>query len=208
MTEQRRERADAARNRRAILRAAEELLREHEPDQVSVERVAAAAGVGKGTVFHRFGSRAGLMRELMEERAHELHEAVVAGPPPLGPGAPPLDRLTAFLEAIVSLASRNVGLITAHEHALATQKQPAASRLTNPIYLFWHGHTTALITEARPTLDAELVAHLLVGSFHNEPIAQLLRQGESERLAACLRDLTTSLLGPPATPSGDRRTRP
>jgi AcrR family transcriptional regulator len=193
---ERRERADAARNRRAILDAAEELLRRHEPDQVSVERVAVAAGVGKGTVFHRFGSRAGLMRALMEERALALREAVTTGPPPLGPGAPPRERLAAFLEATVALASRAIGLITAHERALATQKHPEGPRETNPVYLFWHGHATSLIAEARPDLDAELVAHILLGTLHNEPVAQLIRRGESERLVACLRDLVTTLLGP------------
>ena len=54
-------RQDAARNRRAILLATEELLSRHRPDEVTIEQVAAAAGVGKGTVFHRFGSRLGLM---------------------------------------------------------------------------------------------------------------------------------------------------
>lgn len=80
MAEVRRERADAARNRHAILKATESLLSEHPPEQVSMERIAAAAGVGKGTVFHRFGSRAGLMRELMLERAHALRESVTDGP--------------------------------------------------------------------------------------------------------------------------------
>ena len=52
-----------------------------------MEQVAAAAGVGKGTVFHRFGNRMGLMRALMIERAASLEQAVTSGPPPLGEGA-------------------------------------------------------------------------------------------------------------------------
>ena len=82
------ERADAARNRRAILAATERLLASHRPQDISMEQVAAAAGVGKGTVFHRFGNRNGLMYALMVQRAQALEEAVTAGPPPLGPGAP------------------------------------------------------------------------------------------------------------------------
>ena len=197
MVEQRRERADAARNRQAILAAAEDLLRRYEPDQVSIERVAAAAQVSKGTVFHRFGSRTGLMRALMEERALTLHEALTTGPPPLGPGAPPADRLVACLDAIVGVASRNIGLMTAHEHALATRKDTATERDANPVYVFWHGHIAALIAEARPDLDAELVAHILLGSLHSEAIVQLVRAGESERLATCMRQLATILLGSP-----------
>jgi AcrR family transcriptional regulator len=60
-----------------------------------MEQVAAAAGVGKGTVFHRFGNRMGLMYALMVERAKALEQAVASGPPPLGPGAPDRDRLLA-----------------------------------------------------------------------------------------------------------------
>ncbi|MEU0564051.1 helix-turn-helix domain-containing protein [Nonomuraea sp. NPDC005983] len=189
---ERRERADAARNRRAILRAAEDLLREHLPEQVSVERVAAAAGVGKGTVFHRFGSRIGLMQELMAERALTLQEAATEGPPPLGPGAPPRERLVAFLDAVVALAARNAGLMAAHEHAIATSR--SGPRQANPIYVFWHTHVSALIAEARPDVDAELIAHVLLGTLHMEPISGMLRAGESRRLAASLEELVTGLL--------------
>src|SRR4051794_17425263 len=44
------ERADAARNRRRVLEAAAELFQRN-PECVTMEAVAAAAGVGKGTVF-------------------------------------------------------------------------------------------------------------------------------------------------------------
>src|SRR3954453_19239869 len=104
---------DAPPNRHATLRATEELLTRRPPEQISMEQVAAAAGVGKGTVFHRFGSRAGLMRALMQERAMVLQEAVVAGPPPLGPGAPARDRLLAFADGVIEVVSRNKGLLAA-----------------------------------------------------------------------------------------------
>ena len=76
-----------------------------------MEQVAAEAGVGKGTVFHRFGNRTGLMYALMVERAQALEEEVTAGPPPLGPGAPDRDRLLAFLDAIVEVVGRNKSLL-------------------------------------------------------------------------------------------------
>src|SRR2546421_8813005 len=113
------ERADAARNRRAILAAAAELLATHRPEDVSLEQVAAAAGVGKGTVFHRFGNRTGLMYALMEQRARALEQAIATGPPPLGPGAPAAERLRAVLDAVVELGTPNVGLGAAGGHAPA-----------------------------------------------------------------------------------------
>ena len=84
VAEPRRVRADAERNRRAIVDATERLLRSHDPEHVTIERVARAAGVGKATVFHRFGSRTGLMQAIMEQRAAELQATVASGAPPLG----------------------------------------------------------------------------------------------------------------------------
>ncbi|TMR34560.1 TetR/AcrR family transcriptional regulator [Nonomuraea zeae] len=193
---ERRERADAARNRQAILRAAEELLRRHPPEQVSVERVASAAGVGKGTVFHRFGSRTGLMLELMTERARELEQAVTEGPPPLGPGAGPAERLVAFFAAVAALAARNGNLMAAHEHAMVTRKSAAEQpREANPIYLFWHRHVSELIAERRPDVDAGQIAHMLLGTLHMEPVASQLRAGQYEGLAASFAAIVRGLMG-------------
>jgi AcrR family transcriptional regulator len=195
MTEGRRERADAARNRRAILLATEELLTQHRPEHISMEQVAAAAGVGKGTVFHRFGNRMGLMRALMVERALALHDAVTTGPPPLGPGATPRERLLAFLDAVVDLVARNKGLLAALGHAVTTTHKPEEDpRSAHPVYQFWHGHIAALISEECPDLDAELLAHILLATLNSDPILRMLAQDEGPRFAESLRILATALL--------------
>src|SRR3954454_3811127 len=54
------ERADAARNRRKVLAAAEELFAARGVAAISMDDVAAAAGVGKGTLYRRFGDKSGL----------------------------------------------------------------------------------------------------------------------------------------------------
>jgi len=90
------ERGDAARNRALLLQAARTLVAERGADAVTMDDVAAAAGVGKGTLFRRFGSRAGLMMVLLDEDERASQQAFLFGPPPLGPDAPPLDRLVAF----------------------------------------------------------------------------------------------------------------
>jgi AcrR family transcriptional regulator len=189
------ERADAARNRQAIMRAAEELLRQYEPTEVSVERIAVAAGVGKATVFHRFGSRAELMQALAHDRAEALHEATVSGPPPLGPGAPPRERLMAFLDALVDHGSRSIGLLTAQEHAALTSKTGAVSRHEHPVYVFWHDHIATLIGAARPDLDADLLAHMVLSSLHDGSVGRLLRDGEAKRVRASMHQLVNALLG-------------
>jgi AcrR family transcriptional regulator len=195
MGEGRRERADAARNRRAILAATEDLLTRYRPEQISLEQVAAAAGVGKGTVFHRFGNRTGLMRALMQERAQELRDAATSGPPPLGPGAPAQARLLAFLDAIVDVVTRNVGLLAAVDHAVTTQRTPQTDRHdADTVYQFWHGHISALLAQQRPDLDADVLAHLLLSPVHSGLIQELIQRGESDRLARNMRTLATGLL--------------
>ena len=82
-----RERSDAARNREALLAAAALLVEDHGVDAVTMDSVAAAAGVGKGTVFRRFDSREGLMAALLNRSETEWQGLVISGPPPLGPGA-------------------------------------------------------------------------------------------------------------------------
>src|SRR5262245_39451859 len=90
------ERRDAARNREALLRAAARLVETCGIGGVTMDAVAAAAGVGKGTVFRRFESREGLMAALLDHSEAEWQAAVISGPPPLGPGAEPWDRLVIF----------------------------------------------------------------------------------------------------------------
>jgi AcrR family transcriptional regulator len=209
MSQARPERADAVRNRRAILAATEELLATHRPQDISIEQVALAAGVGKGTVFHRFGSRMGLMTALMVERAHALTEAVTSGPPPLGPGAPDRERLLAFIDAVIEVVARNKSLLA--ELAFSGAAQPVTTdkgaadgggertaknghRDDHPVYRFWHGHISALIAAQRPDVDAEMIAHILLGALHSEPILACLAADGPARPAAALRALTRAIL--------------
>jgi AcrR family transcriptional regulator len=90
------ERADAARNRRVLLATARELLAEAGPECLTMDRLAERSGLGKGTVFRRFGSRAGIFQALLDDSERDLQERVLSGPPPLGPGAPPVDRIIAY----------------------------------------------------------------------------------------------------------------
>jgi AcrR family transcriptional regulator len=202
MSEGRRERADAVRNRRAILSATEELLARHRPQDISMEQVAALAGVGKGTVFHRFGNRTGLMYALMVERALALEEAVTAGPPPLGVGAPDRDRLLAFLDAIIEVISRNKSLLAELAYSAAIDppapKTIARDRDGHPVYRFWHGHISSLIAAQRPDADADMIAHVMLGALHSEPILAQLTTDGPKRLATAMRAMACAVLDAPA----------
>ena len=90
------ERADAVRNRRHLLATAREMLAGEGADTLTMDALALRAGLGKGTVFRRFGTRAGIFQALLDDDERAFQEQVLSGPPPLGPGAPPLDRLIAY----------------------------------------------------------------------------------------------------------------
>jgi polyketide synthase 12 len=96
------ERADAARNRQHLLATAREMLAGQGADTLTMDGLAERAGLGKGTVFRRFGTRAGIFRALLDDAERDFQGQVLSGPPPLGPGAPPLDRLIAYGQARVA----------------------------------------------------------------------------------------------------------
>jgi AcrR family transcriptional regulator len=59
------QRADAARNWRLLLATAREIIAEQGADKLTMDGLAERAGLGKGTVFRRFGTRAGIFAALL-----------------------------------------------------------------------------------------------------------------------------------------------
>jgi AcrR family transcriptional regulator len=72
------------------------MLAEQGADKLTMDALADRAGLGKGTVFRRFGTRAGIFQALLDDEERSFQERVLGGPPPLGPGAAPLGRLVAY----------------------------------------------------------------------------------------------------------------
>lgn len=101
------ERADAARNRRLLLATAREIIAGQGADQLTMDGLAERAGLGKGTVFRRFGTRAGIFQALLDDDERGFQERVLSGPPPLGPGAAPLARLIAYGRARIDFLAEH-----------------------------------------------------------------------------------------------------
>ncbi|XVV06515.1 TetR/AcrR family transcriptional regulator [Actinosynnema sp. CA-248983] len=158
------ERADAARNRAAVLDAAAALFREHGVDAVSMDAIATAAGVGKGTLFRRFGDKAGLAAALLDEQERALQEAVLTGTPPLGPGAEREERVRAFVEAYLDYLLPHLALIRMSETAA-----PGA-RYRIGAYRFWHRHLALLLPGPDPDADA----HTLLAALSAEHVHAVL----------------------------------
>ena len=121
------ERGDAARNRELLLQAARRLVAKLGAEAVTMDDVAAAAGVGKGTLFRRFGSRAGLMMVLLDEDERASQQAFLFGPPPLGPDAPPMDRLAAFGRTRLCFVHAHHALLSAAKGDPLTRHAGAAA---------------------------------------------------------------------------------
>lgn len=183
------ERADAARNRAAVLEAAGRLFAEHGVEAVSMDQVAAAAGVGKGTLFRRFGDKSGLAVALLDARERVLQEAILHGPPPLGPGAPADERLAAFIDAYLDYLLEHLALIRMSETAT-----PGA-RYRIGAYRFWHRHTAILLGT---TPDPEHTAHALLAALSAEHVAALLPELGEQRIRAGLIRLAHSAMQPPS----------
>jgi AcrR family transcriptional regulator len=180
-----RERADAARNRAAVLAAASALFAEHGVAAVSMDQVATAAGVGKGTLFRRFGDKAGLAVALLDEREAALQEAILHGPPPLGPGAPARDRLAAFADAYLTYLIAHLDLVRMSETAASGARYRIGS------YRFWHRHAAILLAG---TPDPDQAAHALLAPLAAEHVAAVLPELGEDRLRAGLARLARAAL--------------
>jgi len=161
-----RERGDAARNRALLLAAARQLVAERGADTVTMDDIAAAAGVGKGTVFRRFGSRAGLMTVLLDEDEQASQQAFLFGPPPLGPDAPPLERLLAFGRGRLRFAHTHHALLSAANRDPQTRYNAPTMLLRRHVHLLLKsagttGNLDAQADALMALLDAEYVEHRL-----------------------------------------------
>lgn len=115
-------RADAERNRRRLLDAAQELFGERGLD-VGVADIAERAGVGRGTLFRNFASKEDLIAAIVVDRMKEATEfgRTLLDAPDAG------EALFGFLEAIVGRQQLDRGLFDAVADAfLANQEIRAA----------------------------------------------------------------------------------
>lgn len=184
------ERVDAARNRVRILEAAERLFAERGPQNVSMDEVARAAGVGKGTLFRRFGDRASLARAVLSTREAAFQETIIRGAPPLGPGAPPAERLIAFGRGML-------GLVDAHrELLLAAETGKPSGKFRSGPYASYRFYVTSLLREAAPQLDLDYTADALLATLGAGFVAYLREDREMalERVAAGFEELVHSLV--------------
>ncbi|MFE3505778.1 TetR/AcrR family transcriptional regulator [Kitasatospora sp. NPDC059146] len=191
MTE-RKPRKDATRNRAAALAAADELFSHGgSAEDVTMADIAAAAGVGKGTLFRAFGDRTGLIRALYAARLQPLTEAVEAGPPPLGPGTPAPERVPALLDALLCFKLDNRHL------ALALEGTGADSPYRTEHYEQWHTLVRELLHRIPGAADGDFTAHALLAATRADLVEHLAgaEHASREELRAQLARHVARVLG-------------
>lgn len=98
-------RADARRNVEALLRAARAVFAESGVD-APMRSVAAAAGVGVGTLYRHFPQRSDLIRAIIQSEV----DARVAEAATLAAAEPPVEALGAWMGGLADLAATKRGL--------------------------------------------------------------------------------------------------
>ncbi|WP_395298173.1 TetR/AcrR family transcriptional regulator [Kitasatospora hibisci] len=194
MTE-RKPRKDATRNREAVFVAADALFADcGSPEDVTMADIAAAAGVGKGTLFRAFGDRTGLIRALYAARLEPLATAVAEGLPPLGPDTPPPVRVPALLDALLCFKLDNRHL------ALALERNGADSPYRTEHYERWHALLRDLLEQLPGRAGAgpaDFAAHALLAATRADLVGYLAGEKSvpREELRADLAEFTASVIG-------------
>lgn len=176
-------RADAARNREAVLQAAGRLFdTADDPAGVSMDDVAAAAGVGKGTLFRRFGDRAGLIRALYELRTERMTAELEEGG---DEGA--VDAVARTMDALLRFKIENRAL------SRALESLGGGSPYTNAAYGGLHARLAALIAATRGPEAADFLAHALLAAVRSD-LVDHLADWPDDRLKSGVQTLVRSVL--------------
>lgn len=188
-----RERADAARNRSKVFAAAQELFAARGVGAVTMDDVAARAGVGKGTLYRRFGDKAGLAVALLDDRERALQARILDGPAPLGPHgtATAGERLAAFVRAYLEFLDDTLDLV------LLSQTGTVGARHRTGAHAFWRAHCRILLAAAGAP-DPEVRAEVLLAALAAEQVRHWRTATElgPDDLAAALTRLAVALAAP------------
>ena len=190
------ERADAARNRVHLLTTARQMLAEQGAARLTMDGLAERAGLGKGTVFRRFGTRAGIFQALLDDDEREFQQRVLSGPPPLGPGAAPLERLIAYgrARAVFMVRRRDIA------RAALDGSQPTPAGPRTPMS---QAHIRVLLSQlSLGGADLDMLTIQLAAALDG-PVLLYLSSGEladadevERRIGQAWQDLAERVCGP------------
>ena len=157
-------RSDAARNRRVILQTARALFEERGVTSVTMEEIARASGVGKGTLYRRFPHKGFLCQALLDEPTRLLQEQTLEIL--RKPGLSALEKLDVFLDGLVAFTAENLDLLYGGNEPLCGADR--LERFSHPAYDWRRSTVLGLLRAAvregdvDERLDVEYVAQALL----------------------------------------------
>lgn len=175
-------RSDAVKNRRVLLETAARLFAEQGVDEITMSAVAQAAGVGKGTLYRHFASKAELCHALLDQEQRDLQETTLRR---LRQSAhPPLDDLRWFVEQVVGFVYRNVPLLNTFDN-------PTVSSLDFPPHKWWWQTIRALLVKVGTVndLDYAVDALYVMLDAHTIQFQMISRGYDQARIVAGLHEL-------------------
>lgn len=140
-----RERRDAAEHRQQILAAAARRFAERGVQAVTMEEIARAAGVGKGTLYRRYAHKGLLCLAVMESCWHHFQEDAVAELARTADCLSPLTRLDLFLGRLVGWIEEHVDWLDVIADAAGEQPGGACR---GPIFQWQHRVISDLLAQA------------------------------------------------------------
>jgi AcrR family transcriptional regulator len=140
-----RERRDAAEHRQRVLAAAACLFAARGVQAVTMDEIARAAGVGKGTLYRRYAHKGLLCLALMESCWHHFQEDAVAELARTAACHAPLAQLTLFLGRLVDWIEQHVDWLDVIADA-APERPGGACR--GPIFQWQHRVVAGLLAQA------------------------------------------------------------
>ncbi|WP_246142276.1 hypothetical protein [Lacisediminihabitans profunda] len=138
------------------------------------------------------------MQALINEIELDFQRQLISGPPPLGPGAAPIDRLVAFGRERIRLITRQGDLIRAAE-------EPPETRYTSPPRAALHLHLRVLLKQSDFEGDTQVLAFTLLAALDAALVLHEHREANIslDRLANGWEELIRQVVAP--VPSGHAR---
>jgi AcrR family transcriptional regulator len=167
-----RERSDAARHRQQVLEAAARLFAERGVQAVTMDEIAQAAGVGKGTLYRRYSDKGQLVMALMGACVGQLQDDLDAEMQPGDSVTCPTAESGSALDQLDAVLARLVDWTEDHAAQLGVLSDQAAgdrrgAMHSGPLYQWMHAIVLGLLERANAngetTLDdCEYVADALL----------------------------------------------
>lgn len=149
---EKKERADALRNRQLLLETAANLFRQQGAAQVTMSAIAEAAGVGKGTLYRHFSDKGALILALLDTDMQALQTRVLAM---LASPQPVEDKLRWFLQEAAHYVIAHLELLLE-----SVDTRPEAIRL-HPAHDWWRMTLYGLLRQIPTCAEPDIAADVL-----------------------------------------------